>query len=179
LLRHARRGTPRGRTLETKRRSHHAATRRHTSRLQSVLRLSATPVRTCHGGELPNDVGEMRREGLTGVCQAEMPPHLASRHHKGGLRSPSQSLLATQHDAGVLARPLSSNTEAPWPRTEASGVADAMIEAVMPASRQVTLACISARYLCASAIGLQDGNASGQQTLRSARRSPATPQRPR
>ena len=31
------------------------------------------PVIAGHGGELPDDVGQMRREVLTGACRAEMP----------------------------------------------------------------------------------------------------------
>ena len=42
------------------------------------------PIRACHGGELPVDVGERRRQVLTGAGLAQRPPPLAGRHHQGG-----------------------------------------------------------------------------------------------
>src|SRR5438094_8393888 len=42
------------------------------------------PIIADHGGELPVDVGQMRRKVLTGAGQAKMPQQLAGWHHKGG-----------------------------------------------------------------------------------------------
>ena len=61
-------------------RSHEAADVQAPGRLEVIDH----PVLAGHGGELPEDVGAMRRAVLTGACWAQMPPHLPSRHDQGG-----------------------------------------------------------------------------------------------
>ena len=54
--------------------------------LQAPVRIEVldAPIRANHGGELPVDVGQMRRTVLTGAGRAQMPQPLAGWHHTGG-----------------------------------------------------------------------------------------------